>query len=191
MTDLDAQKLANSRPKKAKRGGLKRLFSKRNVVIFVILLVLLAIGVGVGFLVGGLLNKNNDASTGSLDFDIGEPTSVSEINDVITTGDTDEATSKVESDSNLSGSIDGQLILAAAAVNAGKTDEALIIYLAAGEKYGWRADMADQVAFIYSTKGNKALAISYYEKEKTLLDTNEPSYDSQIEIIDSYIKELQ
>lgn len=191
MTSLDVQKPAGAKSKKTGKKRLRRFFSKRNIIIFVVLLILLVAGIGLGVWISSALNKNGSSNDGSIDFDIGESESVSEINDVVISGDTDEAAKKVESDSALSDSIDGQLILAAAAVNAGKMDEALSIYLAAGDKYGWRADMADQVAFIYSTKGDKAQAISYYEKEKTLLDSELPSYASQIEIIDGYIKELQ
>lgn len=191
MTDLkDVKKPQGTRPKKSFWGRLKRFFSKRVVIIVIVLIVLLAAGIGVGMLISNALNKNT-GNSGSTDFDIGETQSVEDINTLLATGDTEGVAKKVESDLSLANSIDGQLVLAAADVNAGKLDEALKIYLDASEKYGWRADVADQVAFIYEGKGDKAQALTYYEKEKSLLDTNDPTYESQLQVVEESIKRVQ
>lgn len=190
MTDEATQGQQKPQPKKTFWGRLRRFFSKKWVIIL-LLIILLAAGVGVGLWVSGIFNpKVNPVSN---DVKPQESAATNEINQMLTSGDAEGVAKKVAADSSLSGSLDGQRVLAAAAVNEGKMDDALKIYLAAGEKYGWTADMADQVALIYAGKGDKKQAISYYEKEKTLLDSSEnnPSYNSEVEVIDAYIKALQ
>lgn len=191
MTDLkDAKKPQGSRPRKSFLNRVKHFFSKRVVIIVIALIVLLAAGIGIGTLISNALNKNT-GNSGSADFDIGETQSVEDINTMLATGDAAGVAKKVESDSSLANSIDGQLVLAAADVNAGRLDDALKIYLAVSEKFGWRADVADQVAFIYESKGDKVQALTYYQKEKSLLNTADPTYESQLQVVEESIKRVQ
>lgn len=190
MTDEGVKNQQKPQPKKSFFGRLKRLFSKKWVIAL-LLVILLAAGVAVGLMVSGVFNKKSEPTPTVVQPK--ESTETDELNRLLASGDAEGVAKKISADSTLANSLDGQLALAAAAVNDGKMDDALKIYLAAGDKYGWRADTASQVAWIYAAKGDKKQAISYYEKAKTLVDRsdNNPSRDSEVEAIDAAIKALQ
>jgi hypothetical protein len=191
MTSQDVRGSEGKHPKLPIWRRLGHRLSKRALAVAVLLLALLIAGVAVGTVVSGWLNSSKKGSGSTASASPKETPAVEEINHLLATGDSEGVAKKVAADSSLANSIDGQLVLAAAAVNSGKMDDALKIYLDAGDKYGWRSDAADQVALIYAGKGEKTKAISYYEKEKQLLDKNDPSYDSQVQRIDESIKGLK
>jgi predicted negative regulator of RcsB-dependent stress response len=170
------------------RSGESRRRVSRRLLLVVVIVLILAAGVVAGVLIANKMTNDKLVQKRPK-----ESTTINKLNVLLASGDTKGVEQMVASDKSLSNSREGALDLAAAAVNVGKNDDALKIYMDVAAKYGWTADMAGQVAFIYAGKGDKTQAITYYEKQKTLLDKTDanPIYQAQVQNIDKAIKALQ
>lgn len=124
---------------------------------------------------------------------VSEKQSITDINGLLAEGKTQAAVDAVNNNKELAGSRDGQMLLGQTALNKADYDNAVSIYKGVAEKYGWTPNLARLIAGAYESKGDKAQAITYYQKEVELLgkDTTNPMRGDDIARANERIKELQ
>jgi hypothetical protein len=165
-----------------------------HVVIIVGIGVVLVTGaVTAYFIWSGRHAKKNVVTPKTATSNVVEPQSVEMVNTLLANGQPAEAAKTVNDDPSLKNSRDGQMLLAQVALNQNKYDDAIVIYKAIGDKFGWNANLADQVALCYASKNDKANEIVYYQKELSLLQANskDPSQNAEIPRVQEQLKELQ